>query len=76
MARRDRPVSHHECPAPGCELFVPDTTLACRRHWFQLPKVIRDWIWEEYQPGQSAATMTDGYVEALAEARSAWEEHG
>jgi hypothetical protein len=25
---------------------------ACRKHWFMLPKAMRDAIWAEYVPGQ------------------------
>lgn len=62
----------HRCPARGCEFYVPDAQLACKRHWFQLPKPLRDKIWREYEPGQSAATMSEGYREALTAADVVW----
>lgn len=62
----------HECPAPACEVYVPDAQLACRRHWFQLPKGLRNEINQHYVRGQSAAMMSDAYAAALADARSVW----
>ena len=46
----------HECPGPGCEEQVDVTQLACRRHWYQVPKAIRNAVWREYQqaPGSPA----------------------
>jgi hypothetical protein len=31
----------HDCPGPGCEAQVPYDMLACRRHWYQVPRNIR-----------------------------------
>jgi hypothetical protein len=31
----------HPCPAPGCVVRLPFEQFACRRHWFDLPPVIR-----------------------------------
>lgn len=42
----------HTCHATGCEVPVPPEKFMCKRHWFSLPKVLRDWIWETYRPGQ------------------------
>lgn len=65
---------HHLCPARGCEFYVPDHQLACRGHWFQLPKGLRNTIYDEYEPGQTAVTMTDGYRAALTAAEAVWAE--
>lgn len=70
----ERTVGHHVCPARGCEVYVRDDTLACRKHWFQLPKALRQRIWDEYEFGQSAATMSEGYRECLTAADVAWAE--
>lgn len=42
----------HECHWPTCEVQVPPSMWGCKPHWFQLPKRLRDKIWETYQPGQ------------------------
>ena len=42
----------HSCHATGCCVPVPPARLMCRRHWFSLPKTLRDSIWATYRPGQ------------------------
>lgn len=42
----------HACHAPHCTVPVPPHMLACRAHWFALPKAIRDAVWREYRAGQ------------------------
>lgn len=42
----------HTCHWPGCTRFVPPKMWGCRKHWFRLPKRLRDKIWETYVPGQ------------------------
>lgn len=64
----------HECPARGCEVWVSNDQLACRRHWFQLPKALRNRIYEEYVPGQTALTLSEGYRECLTAAETVWSE--
>ncbi len=44
----------HECPAPGCEARVPYERLACRRHWFAIPKPLRDQLWLAWRHGSVA----------------------
>jgi hypothetical protein len=39
----------HLCPAPGCGEIVPRTMLACRKHWFSLPKAMRNDIWRAWR---------------------------
>jgi len=45
----------HKCPGPGCELRVPLEQLACRIHWFQVPKALRDEVWSAWRALQRAA---------------------
>lgn len=47
----------HHCHWPGCERQVPPAMWGCSKHWFKLPKSIRDQIWKTYNPGQEK-TMT------------------
>ena len=44
-------VSHH-CHATNCKAAVPPEMFMCKRHWFALPKKMRDAIWREYRVGQ------------------------
>jgi hypothetical protein len=40
----------------------------CRKHWFMLPKAIRDRIWATYEPGQeTSGSQSDEYWEAYKE---------
>lgn len=31
----------HRCPARPCPLSVPNRLLACPKHWFELPSIVR-----------------------------------
>ena len=46
------PELKHHCHACGCAVSVPPEMLMCRRHWFMVPKRIRDRVWNTYRPGQ------------------------
>lgn len=39
----------HCCPAPGCDVQVPRHQLACRTHWFTIPKPLRDELNHAYR---------------------------
>jgi len=54
----------HKCPAPPCAVQVRYDQLACRGHWYALPKAMRDEIWQTWrQPGHSGR-----HAELVAEA--------
>ena len=42
----------HHCHATGCATAVPPVMFLCKRHWFRLPKALRDRIWATYRAGQ------------------------
>jgi hypothetical protein len=42
----------HGCHWPGCSQQVPPAMWGCRRHWFMLPKRLRNVLWREYRAGQ------------------------
>jgi hypothetical protein len=42
----------HTCHAEGCGTAVPPRMWGCRRHWFMVPKTLRDRVWATYRPGQ------------------------
>ena len=46
-------VNHsHTCHAVGCKTTIPPEMLMCRRHWFMVPKTLRDRVWSTYRQGQ------------------------
>lgn len=46
--------STHRCPAKDCEKIVPVELLACKPHWFTLPKELRKGITDSWQEGRLA----------------------
>lgn len=50
--RRQPQDRRHECHWPGCTEQVPPAKWGCRKHWFKLPKRLRDKVWAAYVPGQ------------------------
>lgn len=44
----------HTCHAQGCEQGVPPRMFMCRKHWFMVPKTMRDSLWDVYVPGQES----------------------
>lgn len=44
-------MSHH-CHATDCETPVPPVMFMCKKHWYMVPKLMRDRIWATYRPGQ------------------------
>jgi hypothetical protein len=51
---RDRDT--HKCPAPPCNRQVDRSRLACRNHWYAIPKHLRDQIWDAYLSGADEHT--------------------
>ena len=59
----------HYCHAIGCKMPVPPRMFACKRHWFRLPKAMRDAIWDVYVPGQEIRKdPTPAYLAAASAA--------
>lgn len=46
----------HECPGPECGKLVPDEMLACPRHWYQVPKPMRDAVYKAWNRGAGAGS--------------------
>lgn len=60
----------HTCHWPGCEARVPPRLWGCKRHWYTLPKTIRDRIWATYRRGQERdKAPSAAYLDAAREAR-------
>lgn len=67
LSQRINQTSHH-CHWPGCDVPVPPAMWGCKRHWFALPKHLRDRIWATYRPGQEITkTPSPEYVEVAME---------
>jgi len=59
----------HVCHADGCNVEVPPKMFMCKRHWFMVPKPMRDRIWATYVSGQEIRKdPTDEYMEASMQA--------
>jgi len=46
----------HRCPGPGCLRPVPYEQLACSRHWFQVPMVLRRAVTRTWDHGAGAGS--------------------
>src|SRR5260221_9914101 len=40
------------CPVPGCGDLIDPSRLMCRRHWYRVPKHLRDQVWATWRSGQ------------------------
>ena len=66
----------HRCHAVGCDVAVPPKMFMCRRHWYMLPKRMRDAIWATYRPGQERDKNPSAeYLQRAAEAQEWLREH-
>lgn len=58
-----------ECPSPGCKELRDTRYLACKIHWFKLPKEMRDRIWTlgrtPFRTGQTVAAYRSVIREAI-----------
>lgn len=68
----------HHCHWPGCGEQVPPAVWGCRRHWFMLPKSLRDEIWAAYRPGQEVNWTPSRAYLGVADRVQRWieENHG
>jgi hypothetical protein len=52
---------------------VPEARLACLTHWRQLPKRLRDAIWDAYVPDQEITkTPSSAYLVAVIDCIHCW----
>lgn len=67
---RGRDRAEHTCHAAGCTAHVHPSMFMCKRHWFMVPKKLRDEVWNEYVPGQEQFEVapTEGYFSVTREA--------
>jgi hypothetical protein len=59
----------HLCHARNCTADVQPRMFMCRKHWYMLPKKLRDGVWAAYVPGQGIRKDPTG--ESLATVREA-----
>lgn len=38
-----------KCPAKNCSAAIGTDQVACRTHWFKIPKPLRDQIWQLFR---------------------------
>lgn len=62
----------HTCHHPGCTAEVPPRMWGCRKHWFRLPKTLRDRIWATYRPGQEIDKRPSEEYLAVADEVQEW----
>jgi hypothetical protein len=56
----------HVCHALKCSVPVPPSMLMCRKHWFMVPKNLRDDVWRTYRKGQEITKDPSGeYLDAM-----------
>lgn len=63
---------NHHCHWPGCNKDVPPAVWGCRAHWYKLPEVIRDKIWNAFRAGQEKDMRPSRDYVAAAQEAQAW----
>ncbi len=63
---------NHTCHWAGCETQVPPAMWGCKKHWFRLPKDLRDRIWRTYEPGQEISMTPSADYLAAADVVDKW----
>lgn len=58
----------HTCHYPACDADVPAKLWGCKKHWFRLPKTLRNRIWATYKTGQEITkTPSRAYLKVALE---------
>lgn len=66
MSKRE---NTHYCKAPGCKQKVDNCFLMCHKHWYMVPREIRNEIWRTYQPmSWGDLDLFERYVRATEQA--------
>jgi hypothetical protein len=63
---------NHTCHWIGCTAQVAPALWGCRKHWYMLPKSLRDKIWATYQIGQENDMKPSNDYIAVAEEVQEW----
>jgi len=40
------------CPVTGCEEQIDPSRLMCRKHWYRVPRQLRDRVWATWRSGE------------------------
>ena len=62
----------HTCHWHNCDKQVPPAMWGCKKHWFALPKRLRNKIWAVYVPGQEATGTPSKEYLAVADEVDRW----
>ena len=62
----------HLCHWPNCKTEVSPSLWGCKRHWFSLPKYLRDAIWLAYRQGQEIDKNPSARYLSVAQEARAW----
>lgn len=62
----------HHCHWPNCNTPVSPKMWGCKKHWFTLPKRLRDRIWATYVPGQEISKTPSKEYIAVAKEVQEW----
>lgn len=54
----------NECPV--CKKSIPAERIFCARHWFKVPKPLRDRIWDLYRSESGSERHRAAVFEAVA----------
>lgn len=54
----------HHCVAGLCETQVPYDRLMCSKHWYMVPKALRNDVWREWNDGDPTDKHTRAIVAA------------
>lgn len=54
-------MADRECPVDGCVERHDRKMLMCRKHWYSVPKPLRDALWKAYR---EEGVLSDEYIEA------------
>jgi hypothetical protein len=60
------------CPVPGCGDQIDPSRLMCRRHWYQVPRPLRNQVWATWRSGQGA--LSREHADAVRTAIAACQE--
>ena len=58
------------CQVPGCDDQIDPSRLMCRRHWYRVPKQLRDRVWATWQSGRGTSSTEHQIAVRLAIAAS------
>jgi hypothetical protein len=63
-------VQSRGCPVPGCDHLIDPSRLMCRRHWYVVPKQLRDQVWATWRSGEGVFSREhqDAVLEAISTA--------